>query len=98
MKYKFLNFLGQTSKPGSPAYTILYNLGIHGKRPIDVDLVPAIRIECWPKPAKEIKPDWVKKETTDRATRRFHAVMKTYPESMHTFIEFIFAFKQQVLL
>nr|XP_022304997.1 uncharacterized protein LOC111112013 isoform X2 [Crassostrea virginica] len=71
----------QTSKPGSPAYTILYNLGIHGKRPIDVDLVPAIRIECWPKPAKEIKPDWVKKETTERATRCFHAVMKTYPEN-----------------
>nr|XP_022304992.1 proteoglycan 4-like isoform X2 [Crassostrea virginica] len=71
----------QTSKPGSPAYTISYNLGIHDKPPIDVDLVPAIRIECWPKPAKEIKPDWVKKETTERATRCFHAVMKTYPEN-----------------
>ena len=98
MNYKFLIFLGQTSNPGSPAYTIFYDLGIYNKPPIDVDLVPAIRIEGWPKPAKEIKPDWVKKETTDRATRRFHAVMKTYPESMHTFIEFIFAFKQQVLL
>ncbi|XP_078320623.1 cyclic GMP-AMP synthase-like receptor 1 isoform X5 [Crassostrea virginica] len=72
---------GQTSKPGSPAYTIFYDLGIYNKPPIDVDLVPAIRIEGWPKPAKEIKPDWVKKETTDRATRRFHAVMKTYPEN-----------------
>nr|XP_022304993.1 muscle M-line assembly protein unc-89-like isoform X3 [Crassostrea virginica] len=71
----------QTSKPGSPAYTIFYDLGIYNKPPIDVDLVPAIRIEGWPKPAKEIKPDWVKKETTDRATRRFHAVMKTYPEN-----------------
>eukprot|EP00105_Crassostrea_gigas_P036201 XP_019920349.1 PREDICTED: cyclic GMP-AMP synthase-like [Crassostrea gigas] len=72
----------QDRKPESPAYTLLFDLGISGKPPIDIDLVPAIRIDGWPKPARKIGPSkWIEKSMAERAMQCFHVVTKKFPEA-----------------
>ncbi|XP_065930211.1 cyclic GMP-AMP synthase-like receptor isoform X1 [Magallana gigas] len=72
----------QDRKPESPAYTLLFDLGISGKPPIDIDLVPAIKIDGWPKPARKIGPSkWIEKSMAERAMQCFHVVTKKFPEA-----------------
>lgn len=81
--------LVQDRKPESPAYTLLFNLGISGKPPIDIDLVPAIRIDGWPKPARKIGPSkWIEKNMAERAMQCFHVVTKKFPEGILLYITF----------
>lgn len=79
----------QDRKPESPAYTLLFDLGISGKPPIDIDLVPAIKIDGWPKPARKIGPSkWIEKSMAERAMQCFHVVTKKFPEGILLFITF----------
>uniref|UniRef100_A0A8W8MF55 C2H2-type domain-containing protein n=1 Tax=Magallana gigas TaxID=29159 RepID=A0A8W8MF55_MAGGI len=72
----------QDRKPESPAYTLLFDLGISGKPPIDIDLVPAIKIDGWPKPARKIGPSkWIEKSMAERAMQCFHVVTKKFQEA-----------------
>lgn len=72
----------QDRKPESPAFTLLFDLGISDKSPIDIDLVPAIRIDDWPKTAREIHPSkWIEKSTAEKAMQCFHVVTKRFPEA-----------------
>lgn len=68
-------------KPESPAYTLLFSLGIRGKAPIDIDLVPAIRIDGWPKTARKVKSGtWIDDNAAKKAMQCFYLVTKRYPE------------------
>nr|XP_034310228.1 cyclic GMP-AMP synthase isoform X3 [Crassostrea gigas] len=74
----------QDRKPESPAYTLLFDLGIPDKSPIDIDLVPAIRISGWPKTkdAREIQTGkWIDISTAKKAMECFHVVTKQFPEA-----------------
>ncbi|XP_062574427.1 cyclic GMP-AMP synthase-like [Saccostrea cucullata] len=64
-------------QPGSPAFTLEFDLG--GGNKVDIDLVPALRVDTWPRNFREIHPDWIKKEYAERAMKCFHVVTKTYP-------------------
>ncbi|XP_048755146.2 cyclic GMP-AMP synthase-like [Ostrea edulis] len=66
---------------GSPAFTVLYDLQVQGVKPIDIDLVPAIRVEGWPQTAREIRPQWLRDSNVKIATECFHVVTKTFPGS-----------------
>ncbi|XP_056007286.1 protein piccolo-like isoform X2 [Ostrea edulis] len=65
---------------GSPAFTVLYDLGVVGVKPIEIDLVPAIKVEGWPQTAREISPQWLRDRNFEIATTCFHVVTKTFPE------------------
>lgn len=82
--YNFKSYaLVQDRKPESPAFTLLFDLGISDKSPIDIDLVPAIRIDGWPKTAREIHPSkWIEKSTAEKAMQCFHVVTKRFPEGI----------------
>lgn len=68
-------------KPESPAYTLLFSLEIRGKAPIDIDLVPAIRIDGWPKTARKLKSGtWIDDNAAKKAMQCFYLVTKRYPE------------------
>lgn len=90
--YNFKSYpLVQDRKPESPAFTLLFDLGISDKSPIDIDLVPAIRIDGWPKTAREIHPSkWIEKSTAEKAMQCFHVVTKKFPEGILLFITFEF--------
>lgn len=76
-------------KPESPAYTLQFNLGIPDKTPIDIDLVPAIRIEGWPKTAREVKSGtWIDDDAAKKAMQCFYLVTKRYPGGINLFITF----------
>lgn len=71
-------------KPESPAYTLLFSLGIRGKAPIDIDLVPAIRIDGWPKTARKLKSGtWIDDNAAKKAMQCFYLVTKRYPEGIN---------------
>lgn len=71
-------------KPESPAYTLLFSLGIRGKAPIDIDLVPAIRIDGWPKTARKVKSGtWIDDNAAKKAMQCFYLVTKRYPEGIN---------------
>lgn len=79
----------QDRKPESPAYTLLFDLGISDKPPIDIDLVPAIRIVGWPKTGRKILPGkWIEKSMAERANQCFHVVTKKFPEGILLLITF----------
>ncbi|XP_056007288.1 cyclic GMP-AMP synthase-like [Ostrea edulis] len=65
---------------GSPAFTVLYDLQVRGVNPIDIDLVPAIRVEGWPPTAREIRPQWLRESNAKHAMKCFHVVTKTFPD------------------
>eukprot|EP00105_Crassostrea_gigas_P036209 XP_019920357.1 PREDICTED: cyclic GMP-AMP synthase isoform X2 [Crassostrea gigas] len=70
-------------KPESPAYTLLFSLGIRGKSPIDIDLVPAIRIDGWPKTARKVKSGtWIDDNAAKKVMQCFYLVTKRYPEAV----------------
>lgn len=76
-------------KPESPAYTLLFNLGIPGKTAIDIDLVPAIRIDGWPKTAREVRSGtWIDDEAAKKAIQCFYLVTKRYPGGINLLITF----------
>ncbi|KAK3108813.1 hypothetical protein FSP39_016241 [Pinctada imbricata] len=64
--------------PESPAFTVLFDT-VPGKQPIDIDLVPSVQIQGWPKVARKIKPHWLKKEHAKHAMKMYHAVAKSCP-------------------
>lgn len=81
--------VGTPRKPESPAYTLQFNLGIPNKTPIDIDLVPAIRIEGWPNTAREVKSGtWIDDDAAKKAMQCFYLVTKRYPGGINLFITF----------
>ncbi|XP_062581494.1 cyclic GMP-AMP synthase-like isoform X2 [Saccostrea cucullata] len=65
--------------PESPAFTVFYDLQLQGKPPIDIDLVPAIRLDGWPSTFKRPSAKWLSEDHAKKAMKCFHAVTKTFP-------------------
>ncbi|XP_062599679.1 cyclic GMP-AMP synthase-like [Saccostrea cucullata] len=65
-------------KPESPAFTLQFDLG-SGIPTVDIDLVPAIKIDSWPSTGRKICPEWIGTDNVQKAMKCFHVVTKTYP-------------------
>ncbi|XP_061185554.1 cyclic GMP-AMP synthase-like [Saccostrea echinata] len=65
--------------PESPAFTVFYDLQLQGKPPIDIDLVPAIRVDGWPSNFRKLHAKWLSDDHAKEAMKCFHAVTKTFP-------------------
>jgi hypothetical protein len=90
VKFSLFCSVGKKRLVVSPAFTVLYDLGVQDAKEIDIDLVPAIRIEGWPKTAREICPHWLRDSSVENAMKCFHVVTKTFPGGKQVLSKFIF--------
>ncbi|XP_062578844.1 uncharacterized protein LOC134240777 [Saccostrea cucullata] len=69
----------KVQNPESPAFTIFYDLQLQGKPPININLIPAIKVDGWPSTFRKPNANWISDDHAKEAMKCFHGITKSFP-------------------